>query len=175
MTVAIIIIAIIAIPLIAAAFLSKEFRIEREVVINKPNDQVFDYVKHIKNQHNYSKWVMTDPNAKMQYRGTDGTVGFTMAWDSENKNVGKGEQEVTRINDGKSVDMEIRFEKPFKSTSFADMQTQSLSDNQTQVKWTFIGVRNYPMKVMHFLVNLKKVLENDIDTSLNNLKVILEQ
>lgn len=175
MTVAIIIIAIIAIPLIAAAFLSKEFRIEREVTINKPKNHVFDYVKHIKNQHHYNKWVMTDPNAKMQYRGTDGTVGFTMAWDSENKNVGKGEQEVTKITDGQSVDMEIRFEKPFKSTSFADMKTIPVANDQTQVKWTFIGVRNYPMRVLHFLINLKKVLEKDIDTSLNNLKVILEQ
>jgi len=175
MTIAIIILIILAIPLVAAAFLSKEYRIEREITINRPNEQVFDYVKHVKNQLHYSKWVMTDPNSKMSYRGTDGTIGFVMAWDSTNKNVGKGEQEITGINDGRQVDMEVRFEKPFKGTSFTHMTTTAISPTQTQVKWTFVGMRNYAMKLLHFLVNLKKVLEKDIDTSLSNLKVILEQ
>jgi hypothetical protein len=34
---------------------------------------------------------MMDPNAKMEYKGTDGTVGFISAWDSKIKYVGKGE------------------------------------------------------------------------------------
>ena len=42
-----------------------------------------------------------DPNIKTDFRGTDGTVGFISAWDSNNiKNVGKGEQEILNMVDG---------------------------------------------------------------------------
>ncbi len=44
---------------------------------------------------------MTDPLMKKQFKGTDGTVGFLYAWDSQNNEVGKGEQEIERIKDGK--------------------------------------------------------------------------
>src|ERR1700757_4744620 len=89
----IVIAVLIAIPLIVALFTKKDYAIEREVVINKPKQDVFNYIKMLKNQPNYSKWAMDDPNAKMTFTGTDGTVGFISAWES-NK-VGKGEQQIT--------------------------------------------------------------------------------
>src|SRR4051812_46616730 len=91
------IVALIAIVLIAAAFMKKDFIIVREVTIAKPRQEMFSYIRVLKNQVNYSKWVMMDPTAKMEYRGTDGAVGSISAWDSENKNVGKGEQEIMKI------------------------------------------------------------------------------
>ncbi|MBA2761849.1 MAG: polyketide cyclase, partial [Segetibacter sp.] len=54
-----VILIIIAIPLIIALFVSKEYNIEREITINKPKQEVFNYVKNLKNQDNYSKWVRT--------------------------------------------------------------------------------------------------------------------
>ena len=84
----IVVVIIIAIPLIIALFIKKEYSIQREITINKPQQEVFNYVKYLKNQDNYSKWVMTDPAMKKDFRGTDGTVGFVYAWDSKNKNAG---------------------------------------------------------------------------------------
>ncbi len=46
---------------------------------------------------------------KTEYRGTDGTVGFVSAWDSPVRDAGKGEQEITKIDDGKRIDYELRF------------------------------------------------------------------
>jgi uncharacterized protein YndB with AHSA1/START domain len=83
-----IIILIIAIPLILALFGKNEFVIERETIINRPSQEVFNYIRFLKNAEHYNKWVMTDPNMKKAYRGTDGAPGFVYAWDSENKNVG---------------------------------------------------------------------------------------
>jgi hypothetical protein len=85
---------IIAIPLIVAIFIKKDYAVEREIVINKPKTDVFDYIKYLKNQDNYSKWNKIDPNMKKAYTGTDGTVGFISAWESKDENVGVGEQEI---------------------------------------------------------------------------------
>lgn len=40
---------IIAIPLIIALFVSKEFSITKETVINRPRQEVFDYIRYVKN------------------------------------------------------------------------------------------------------------------------------
>src|SRR5688572_10445584 len=111
---------LIAIPLIIALFVKKEYKVEREVTINKPKREVFDYVKYLKNQDNYSKWVRMDPNMKKDFRGTDGTVGFVYAWDG-NKDAGKGEQKIKNITEGERVDVEVRFEKPFEAVATAPM------------------------------------------------------
>lgn len=175
MYIAIIIIAIIIfIPLIGAAFLSNEYVIEKEVTINKSNSDVFGYIKFLKNQEHYNKWVMKDPNQKIELRGTDGTVGFVMAWDSA-KGAGKGEQEITGMMEGKRINYEIRFEKPFKNVAGSYFITEPVSAGQTNVKWAFTGTRPYGMKVMHFAFNLPKMLGKDLQASLGNLKTVLEK
>src|SRR5690554_3238911 len=104
---------IIAIPLIAALFVNKEYGVEKEVVIDKPEAVVFEYIKHLKNQDNFSKWATMDPAMNKTYRGTDGTVGFVSAWDSDSASVGSGEQEIMKIVEGERIDYELRFLKPF--------------------------------------------------------------
>lgn len=164
---------LIAIPLIIALFVKKEYGVDRELVINKPNQQVFDYVKHIKNQDYFSKWVMQDPTMKKDFTGTDGTVGFIYAWDSKDKNAGKGAQEITKISEGKEINMEVRFEKPFAGVAHTYMITDSISPTQTKVKWGMTGKSNWPMNFMNLFI--PGMLGKDLDTSLNNLKVILEK
>jgi len=175
MTIVIIILIVIAIPLIMAATLSNDYAIEREVIINRPLSEVFDYAKLVRNSENWSKWVMTDPNAKKTFKGTDGTVGFVYGWDSENKNLGQGEQEITAIKEGERIDFELRFIKPFENKSNAALTTESVNGNQTKVKWYFMGERGYMMKLMHFILRLEKMLGNDMAISLTNMKNDLEK
>jgi hypothetical protein len=175
MTILIIILIIIAIPLIAAVFIEKDYWIEKEVIINKPKQQVFDYIKFIRNQNYYSKWQMMDPNVEMQYKGLDGTPGFSSAWKSNNKQVGQGEQTITAVEDGRKVDVAIHFIKPFEGHSTAYMTTDAVSENQTNVKWGFNGSMKYPMNMMLVLMNIKKMVGNDLQTNLDNLKNLLEK
>jgi hypothetical protein len=78
----IVLIAILVFLLAVAIFLKKDYTVERTISINKSNIEVFNYIKFVKNQAYYNKWTMTDPNAKMEYRGTDGTAGFVSALQS---------------------------------------------------------------------------------------------
>ena len=92
-----VVLGIVAIVLITALFVKKEYTVEKEIVINKSNPQVFSYVKFLKNQDNYSVWAKMDPNMKREYKGEDGTVGFVSVWKSEKKDVGAGEQEIKKL------------------------------------------------------------------------------
>jgi hypothetical protein len=166
---------LVVLLLIIAAFVKKEYVVVREITINKPSQQVFDYIKYLKNQDAYSKWAMMDPNMKKDYKGTDGTVGFTSYWDSEKSDIGKGEQEIKKITEGQRVDFELRFLKPFTATENAYMTTESTGTDQTKVKWGFDGKMNYPMNLMLVFMNMDKMLGDDLETGLSNLKKVLER
>lgn len=166
---------LIVLLLIVALFSPKEYTIEREITINKPKQVVFDYVKMAKNQSHYNKWWMADPNIKLDFRGTDGTVGFIAAWESQDDHVGKGEQEIVKIVDGQEVDHTVRFVKPFEGNADTQMIVEAISDNQTKVKWSFHSGMKYPMNVMLVIFPVKKMLEDDLQTSLATLKASLEK
>ncbi len=166
---------IIALVFIIPIFTKKEYDIVRDVTINKPSQQVFDYIKHLKNQDNYSKWVMMDPNAKKGYTGTDGTVGSKMSWDSQNKNVGAGEQEITKLTDGKQMDLAIHFIRPFEGRATAYMSTEAKNANETKVSWAFHSKMAYPMNIMLLFMNMDKMVGDDIATGLSNLKTVMEK
>jgi hypothetical protein len=75
-----IIFGIVAMALVAALFIRKTYHVESEIVLNASKEKTFDYLKHIKNQDNFSKWVMTDPAMQKMFKGEDGTVGFVYGW-----------------------------------------------------------------------------------------------
>lgn len=175
MYIAIIILIVIAIPFIIALFGNTEFSIIRTIIINRTPKDVFDYVKFLKNGDHYNKWIMTDPAMRKSFRGVDGTLGFVYAWDSDNSQVGKGEQEIIQLTPDERVAHEVRFEKPFVSTSQMFMTTKPADGGMTEFTWGFVGQLNYMMRVLHLVLNLRKALTKDIDTSLGNLKAILEK
>jgi len=171
----IVLVVIIGVPLIIALFTKKDYKVEREIVINKPKMEVYNYVKYLKNQNDYSKWALMDPNLRKTFRGTDGTVGFVSAWESDNKDVGKGEQEIKGMKDGERIDYEIRFIEPFAGTSTAYMTTEAISPTQTKVKWGFDGKMSYPMNFMLVVMDVEKAIGDDLQTGLTNLKKLLEK
>jgi hypothetical protein len=164
---------LVAVPLIVGLFVRTDFAVEREVIINRPKNNVFNYVRYLKNHANFSKWESMDPKMKKDYRGTDGTVGFVSAWDSDNQDVGKGEQEIKKIIEGERIDVEIRMRSPFQSTDPAYITTESVADNQTKVKSGYLGKMNYPTNVLCLFVADK--IGKDMQTGLTNLKAVLEK
>ena len=168
-------VAVVALALVAAAFVEGNYHVEREIVINQPKEVVFNYVKYLKNQDNYSKWATMDPGMKKSYTGTDGTVGFVSRWESTNEEVGVGEQEIKGITEGEKLDFELRFYEPFEATDNAFMITEKVSDTATKVKWGFDGHMAYPMNLMLVFMDMEEMLGNDLQMGLNNLKSVLEK
>ena len=169
------IIAIIAILLIVALFIKKEYTIEKSVLINKPKQDVFNYILFLKNQNNFSKWATLDSNTKYTYSGIDGTVGFINRWESDKKNVGVGEQEIKGITPNSRVDYEIRFIKPFEGKALAFISLDSVNENQTLVKWNLSSSMKYPMNLMLLFMNIEKAIGDDLSFGLNKLKNLLEK
>lgn len=164
---------LLAIPLVVALFVKKDYTVLREVSINKPRQEVFDYVKYLKNQNNYSTFVLSDPKMKQTYTGTDGTVGFISAWESDV--MGRGEQEILKITEGERIDGVLRFKGFFGNSAPVYMTTEAASDSSTKVSWAMNGSMNYPLNFMQLFISMEDIIGGEYDKSLQNLKVILEK
>lgn len=172
-TILIVLGSLIALLLIIALLTKKNFSLEKQVIINKPKQEVFNYLKLIRNQEHYSVWVMKDPNVKMIYTGTDGTVGFTSSWESNDKNVGIGEQEIKKITEGENMEVEIRFKKPFDATNYALTTVSAAGNDQTKVTSLFYGKSKFPMNIMNLMMD--KMVGKDMQQNLLNMKYNLEK
>jgi hypothetical protein len=164
---------LLALLLIIALFSPKEYCVARDIIINRPRMDVFNYARMLKNQEKYSVWVMRDPNVKIVYTGKDGTVGAMSSWTSDNKNVGVGEQEIKNINEGELIEVEIRFEKPFKSTGIGSTTMSDAGQTGTKVATRFSGRSKFPFNLMNFMMD--KMLGKDILQNLQNMKNNLEK
>ncbi|MDA3616638.1 SRPBCC family protein [Polluticaenibacter yanchengensis] len=167
-TLLIAIISIIALILIVALFLPKTFSGEGVVIINKPVNEVFSYVKQIKNQENYGVWFKMDNNITKEYSGEDGTVGFKYSWKS--KKVGDGEQVITKIEENKRIEMDLFFngeKEPAKSY----ISTEPVDSTQTKVTWAVSGSIPYPFNIMCLFYDMNK----DFKEGVQNLKTVLEK
>ena len=170
-TILLVVAGIIALLLIIALFMKKEHYVKREIIINAPQQKVFDYVKLLKNQDKFNRHAMAGADREREYKGTDGTVGFIYAWKG-NKSAGVGEKEIKSIIEGKRIEAEIRFVKPMAATAYIIMETESLSDDQTKVSWSNAGTLKYPINIM--IPMMEKMLPKEMDSSLSTLKNILE-
>ncbi len=174
MIVLIILLAIIALLLLVAAVSKKEMFVEKSIVIHQPKQKVFDYIRQVKNQNNFNVWTMMDPDMKKEYRGTDGTVGFVYYWHSDKKkNVGTGEQEIKKITEGESIDLELRFIKPRQDVARVRMTVSSQGPNQTLFTWSFLSTMKYPSNLM--LGMISSMLGKALQQGTENLKAVLEK
>ena len=148
-------------------------KIEKSIEIGKSSKEVFDYLKYTRNQDNFSVWNMADPSMKKEYKGKDGTVGHVYAWDSTNKNVGAGEQEIIVIDDGKKIGYELRFIRPMRNVGKSYFLIDEKGDKSSSVVWTFDSPTKFPYSLLAPV--FKRIMGNDLQKGLDKLKTILEK
>jgi hypothetical protein len=163
----------VAFILVAAFAMDTEYSVERSIIIDRPAPVVFEHIRYLRNQNDFSVWGTMDPNMQQEYRGTDGTVGAVSAWKG-NEDVGKGEQEIVRIEDNKRIDFGLRFIEPFEGIADAYFITDSMSENETRVTWGFESTMPRPMNLMLLFINMEELIGSDLDSGLTKLKDTLE-
>lgn len=166
---------LILLPFIIALFTAKDYSVKKEITINQPKEQVFNFLRYLKNMKKYSSWAEMDPNMEESFSGVDGQVGFITGWKSDNKDVGVGEQEITKIITGERIDFDLRFFEPFEANDSGYFTTETTSNNQTKVVWGFDGHMDYPMNFMMLFMDFEEMIGNDFEKSLIKLKALLEK
>jgi len=108
--------SIIVLIILLVVISPKTYNVSRSIIIDKPKEIVFPYLRMIKKQDHWSPWKKKDPNMKQTFTGTDGEVGFKASWIG-NKEVGEGSQTITAIVENQQIDTHLVFLKPWQSES----------------------------------------------------------
>ena len=166
--------AIVFIVLFLGIIAPKSYNVSRSIEIARPKGAVFENLKFLKNQDAWSPWNKKDPNMEKKFIGTDGEVGAISYWNG-NKDVGEGEQELTKIVDGERIESELRFLKPWKSTSDAYITTEEVNKDSTKVTWGFSGKNKFPTSIFMLFMNMDKSVGKDFEEGLASLKRILDK
>jgi hypothetical protein len=174
MTIFYILIGIILVLIILGIVSPKDYEVSRSIVIDRELKEVFNFLKYLKNQYQWSPWEKKDPNMVKSYIGTDGEVGFISRWKG-NKGVGEGEQEIITIIENESIDTQLRFFKPWKSESIGHILVDDVDETQTIVTWGFSGRNKFPFSVFMLFMSVDKMIGKDFEEGLTNLKKVLEK
>ena len=166
--------AFIALMLIVALFVPREFTFEKTIAINAPIDTVWNYTGSLSGLDKWSPWNDHDPNMKKEISGLDGTVGAIQSWTSDVKEVGVGSQTITKIVKPSLFETKLDFEKPRESHGSAFVKLVS-DGKSTNVTWGMMGKMPYPMNVMILFMNLGKMMGKDWDNGLAKLKQMSEK
>jgi len=171
-TILIVIAAIVVLLLIAALLTPKRYTVTVSETINQPKEKIFDYIRILKNQEQYSEWLKADPNLNPVITGTDGAVGAIQKWKSEDKNVGEGEQEIKAITED-SIEMELRFFKPIEGVCQVVNTVKSLGGSQSQVTFNFYSFAKFPFNLPSYVIGRKFITKTQ-QQNLMNVKAIME-
>ncbi|WP_115461405.1 SRPBCC family protein [Winogradskyella aurantiaca] len=169
-----VLLGIVVLIIFLIAIAPKTYHVHRSINIDRPVEDVFQYLKFLKNHDDWSPWKKKDPNMTQTYTGTDGEVGFVAHWEG-NKDVGVGEQEIKKIIENERIDSQLRFFKPWESESDAYINVEQENKATTRVTWGFSGVNKIPFNVFFLFFSMDKTVGKDFEEGLSNLKVILEK
>lgn len=164
--------AIVALVLIVALFVPKEFKYEKSIAINAPIDLVWKNVGSLAAMDKWSPWNDHDPQMKKEMSGVDGTIGAKQSW--VGKVVGTGSQTIITIQKPTLFETSLDFIEPHEShgKGFVKLVTDG---NTTNATWGMTGGMPYPFNVMILFMNMEKSMGKDWDLGLDRLKKMSEK
>lgn len=167
-----ILLVIIAITLIVALFVPKEFSYEKSIVIKAPIDSVWLRVNSLSALDKWSPWNDHEPDMKKEYFGMDGTLGAKQTWDGEI--VGSGSQTIISIQEPNYFETELVFNEPYESHGKGVVKLVE-EGPKTFVTWGMTGSMPYPFNIMNLFMDMEKSMGKDWDNGLSKLKTLCEE
>lgn len=147
-----------------------DFAVERSIVIDAPNDIVWEQVKFFKNWESWSPWYADDSTMKMEYLGEDGNVESSYSWFGEES--GSGSISNVGLTEGEELLYHTKFFEPWESESDGYVRLRQTEDGKTEVKWGFTGVNK---GIASLFLNMDDLVGPDFEKGLELLKKHTEE
>jgi carbon monoxide dehydrogenase subunit G len=172
-TIAIVVVALIAALLVYAATKPDTFRVQRSASIKAPPAKIFALLNDFHRWDAWSPWEKKDPAMKRTFGTATSGKGAVYAWEG-NRDVGQGRMEIAESAPPSKVAIKLDFLKPFETHNIVEFTLEPQGDT-TNVTWDMHGPNPYIGKVMQIFFNMDKLVGNDFETGLANLKTLAEK
>ena len=165
----------IAIILVLAMTKPDSFSVRRTALVSAPAEKIFPLISNFHQWTSWSPWENRDPAMKRSYSGAESGNGAVYAWEG-NKNVGSGRMEILDATSPSKIVIKLDFFKPFEGHNIAEFDFAPERDTaMTNINWVMHGPAPLMSRVMQVFVNLDKMIGNDFEAGLANLKRLVEK
>ncbi|MFI5196736.1 MAG: SRPBCC family protein [Chitinophagales bacterium] len=168
----VLLVVVAAAILILALVEPTDIVVSRSAMIKAPKEAVFEQMVLFKNWPNWSPWYKMDTGTKMTYSGTDGQPGSSYHWVGTEKKTGEGDMKNVAVN-GTAMDFEVNFNKPRKATAHGTLKAMDTA-GMTKATWSFSIHIPFPLNAMPVFMNMDKMLGDDFENGLANMKQYVE-
>lgn len=127
------IVGLLALLAVIGLLLPGHVRVARSTVIAAQPGQLISYLDGYRRFNDWSPWAELDPATKYSYSGPERGAGAHMEWDSKNRNVGAGKQEVLAVDGDRQVRSSLEFDGQGKAEVTFDLAAEG---DGTRVTWT---------------------------------------
>lgn len=146
-----------------------QLHVVRSIEIESSPEQVFDAVADFGSWTTWSPWLCADPDAKVTVSDDPKSVGSTYTWDGDV--VGAGEIEHVMLESPTLIKQDLRFLRPFKSTSHVLFELQPV-ESGTKISWTMDG--SLPWFLFWMKGQMETFIGMDYERGLKMLKEYVE-
>jgi hypothetical protein len=164
-------VTLIVLLVVIGFLLPRQVHVERSIVINAPQGQLFEALNSFKRFNEFSPWAALDPNTQYSYEGPETGVGARMNWVSSDPELGSGTNEIVESRAPDLIRTKLDFGGQLAEATF----TFAPADGATRVTWGFDGdLGNNP--VMRFAgLMFDKWIGSDYEKGLARMKQVMEQ
>ncbi len=152
--------------------LPRELVVERVISINAAPEKIFPYVNDLRKMQEWQPWAKIDPEGTTyKYEGAAQGIGQKVVWSSENKEVGKGSQEIVGSVEHSSVKTALDFNEHGKAEAVFKLQP---SASGTKVTWGFKSdMGDNPLgRWMGLMIG--PMVGSQYEAGLDNMKTLVE-
>jgi hypothetical protein len=172
-TIAIVVVVLLAGLLGFAAAKPNTFRVVRMQSLQASPDRIFPLIEDFRKWSSWSPWDKLDPAMKKTFSGANSGKGAVYNWAGNNK-AGEGRMEIIDAVSSSLVRIKLDFLKPFDAHYTSEFTLQAQGGG-TDVTWAMYGPRPYMFKVMSIFMNMDNMVGKDFVVGLANLKAIAER
>ena len=166
-------VVIIILTLLTAAFFApSSVTVERSIIVNATQKNVFDQISDFTTWPEWDAWYAKDTNQVRKYVGRLGDTEYGYHWSSDNKHVGNGSMYFNSIVDVDSLIYDLSFDNEGAINEASGYFNLSENNGETTVKWGMLSSLDFPYKVLNYFMDA--MVGQDFETGLGNFKKYVE-
>jgi hypothetical protein len=156
--------------LLISSFMPSRYNVEKKIIIDKPVEEVMNYVGDLNYYAKWNPWQQVDPTVEKTITGNPKTIGHKYSW--EGKKIGTGSLVIVGI-DRRHIHFNLEFLKPWKAHAKDNWLFEDWGTAETKVTWQNSGDLPWPMaRLMGPIID--KNLNHQFEKGLKNLKAMCE-
>ncbi|KAF2991774.1 SRPBCC family protein [Methylocystis sp. MJC1] len=149
------------------------FKIVRSAVVNAPPEVIYQRINDLHAWEAWSPWAKLDPAAKNTFDGSPLGPGASMSWSGNNK-IGAGKMTIKESSQNERIRLKLEFTRPMSAVNEVQFDLKPIGETKTEVTWVMSGHNEFVGKAMHAFMNVDKMLGEQFEQGLANLKSLIE-